>query len=114
MTQQEKPPRRRCKARNRRGGQCKRYPIPGGTVCKMHGGAAPQVKRKAALRLQELVDPALKVLAREMVSAEKSSDRLRAVENVLDRAGITRKQDQVDETSAQEMLIAKLQQMTGQ
>ena len=105
MTQQEKP-RRRCKARNRRGGQCKRYP--------MHGGAAPQVKRKAALRLQELVDPALKVLAREMVSAEKSSDRLRAVENVLDRAGITRKQDQVDETTAQEMLIAKLQQMTGQ
>jgi len=49
-----------------------------------------------------------------MVSAEKSSDRLRAVENVLDRAGITRKQDQVDETTAQEMLIAKLQQMTGQ
>ena len=75
---------------------------------------ARQVKRKAALRLQELVDPALKVLAREMVSAEKSSDRLRAVENVLDRAGITRKQDQVDETTAQEMLIAKLQQMTGQ
>ena len=108
MPQQQEKPRRRCKARNRRGGQCKRYPIPGGTVCKMHG------KRKAALRLQELVDPALKVLAREMVSAEKSSDRLRAVENVLDRAGITRKQDQVDETTAQEMLISKLQQMTGQ
>jgi len=80
----------------------------------MHGGAAPPGKTASPHPLHALVDPALKVLAREMVSAEKSSDRLRAVENVLDRAGITRKQDQVDETTAQEMLIAKLQQMTGQ
>jgi hypothetical protein len=33
------------------GKRCKRAAIAGGTVCHMHGGAASQVKRKAALRV---------------------------------------------------------------
>jgi hypothetical protein len=47
---------RRCQAHNRskhfgREGQpCRRYAAKGATVCTMHGGAAPQVKRKALLR----------------------------------------------------------------
>jgi phage terminase small subunit len=38
----------------------------GGMVCRMHGGSAPQVKRKAAERLADLIDPdrALRELAR--------------------------------------------------
>ena len=40
-------------ARSKRSGQrCKRTPIPGGTVCTMHGGAAPQVRAAARRRLQ--------------------------------------------------------------
>lgn len=84
---------RRCSATSRQTGeQCKLPPISGGTVCRFHGGSAPQTKQKAALRLASLVDPAIGTLAREMVKAEKSSDRQRAANSILDRAGITRGQ----------------------
>lgn len=33
--------------------RCKRYPVPGVDVCKMHGGGAPQVKAAAARRVVE-------------------------------------------------------------
>jgi len=33
--------------------RCRRAPIPGGTVCMMHGGAAPQVAAAARRRLQD-------------------------------------------------------------
>lgn len=42
---------RRCTAHNRRGTQCGRAPIPGGTVCRHHGGGAPAVKAAAERRL---------------------------------------------------------------
>lgn len=48
---------RSCKAKTRRGKPCGGKPIVGGTVCRMHGGAAPQVKRKAEERLADLIDP---------------------------------------------------------
>ena len=48
---------RACKARSRSGKPCKGKPINGGVVCRMHGGSAPQVKRKAAERLADLIDP---------------------------------------------------------
>jgi hypothetical protein len=35
------------------GRRCRRAPIRGGTVCPKHGGAAPQVRRKAKQRLAE-------------------------------------------------------------
>jgi hypothetical protein len=44
---------KRCLATSKRSGdQCRRYAIPGGTVCVMHGGAAPQVAAAARRRLQ--------------------------------------------------------------
>src|SRR3989304_1468758 len=46
----------RCHARSRPG-PCKASAIKGGVVCGMHGGRAPQVKRKAAQRLADLIDP---------------------------------------------------------
>lgn len=50
----------RCKARSSRTGEpCKRYPIQGATVCRTHGGAAPQVQRKARERLEALVPKAI-------------------------------------------------------
>lgn len=42
----------KCRATSKRTGQrCGQWPIPGGAVCKWHGGATPQVKRAAAERL---------------------------------------------------------------
>ncbi|WP_210651324.1 hypothetical protein [Nocardioides sp. SYSU D00065] len=41
-----------CTATSRSGNRCKRRPIPGGTVCAMHGGKAPQVVAAAEARLQ--------------------------------------------------------------
>lgn len=55
MDAQEKrlPHGRRCSARSKRSGErCRRAPIVGGTVCTMHGGAAPQVRAAARRRLQ--------------------------------------------------------------
>jgi hypothetical protein len=50
--------RPKCKAKSARTGKpCSAYPINGGVVCGMHGGRAPQVKRKAAERLLDLIDP---------------------------------------------------------
>lgn len=44
----------RCTAVSTRSGQpCRNRPVAGATVCRMHGGAAPQVKRKAAQRRAE-------------------------------------------------------------
>lgn len=52
---------RRCTAHRKNGDRCKRAPIRGGAVCRFHGGAAPQVQKAAAIRLAELVDPAIRV-----------------------------------------------------
>ena len=49
---------RRCKAKSSRtGAPCKRAANLGGRVCNSHGGRAPQVRRKAAERLADLIDP---------------------------------------------------------
>jgi hypothetical protein len=38
---------RKCRARNRRGQLCGNFAVLGAEVCRMHGGAAPQVRRAA-------------------------------------------------------------------
>lgn len=77
----------RCRARNRAGAQCGNRPIVGGRVCRMHGGAAPQTKRAAAMRLAELEAPAVAQLAKLLLMSESDAVRLRAVTVVLDRTG---------------------------
>lgn len=43
----------RCTATSRQAGRrCKRHAIPGGMVCVMHGGTAPQVAAAARQRLE--------------------------------------------------------------
>lgn len=61
--------------------------MQGGLRCRLHGGASPQARRKARLRLAELVDPAIATLARVMVNGARDQDKLRAAEAILDRAG---------------------------
>lgn len=45
---------RKCSARCSDGSPCGAWAIRGGTVCKVHGGSAPQVRAAAARRLFEL------------------------------------------------------------
>lgn len=100
---------RQCTAKNRQGVRCGNAAILGGTVCRTHGGSAPQVRRKAALRLQELIDPAIGTLAREMAKADKSADRQRAANSILDRAGVPRTATVLDGESAKALLAERIQ-----
>jgi hypothetical protein len=52
--------------RRKNGEPCGAKAIRGGTVCRMHGGGAPQVKAAAAARLRAVVDPARAVLEYSM------------------------------------------------
>lgn len=66
--------------------------MKGGTVCRKHGGAAPQVLAKAKVRLQMAAEDAVKtvetILRDDSMSA---SDRLKAAVILLDRAGFSTK-----------------------
>jgi hypothetical protein len=76
----------KCSAKSSRTGEpCRREAISGGTVCYMHGGAAPQVKRSAAARLAALIDPALGALQDSLDKAADPRVRLMAARDVLDR-----------------------------
>lgn len=99
-----------CKAQSKSmGRQCGNPAIPGSTVCRVHGGSAPQVRRKAAMRLLELVDPAVATLAKTMVDKDAPhAARIRAAENVLDRAGLPRRVDVTDTEAARDLLVERL------
>ena len=76
-----------CTARRKNGEPCGSKAIRGGTVCRMHGGGAPQVKAAAAARLRAMVDPALGVLEYAMKRKVKDlRGALAAAKEVLDRA----------------------------
>lgn len=96
-----------CGKRTRAGKPCQKSPIKGGTVCRLHGGAAPQVKRAAKLRLIELVDPAIATLARIMATSDNEALRLKAADSILDRGGLP-KGAQVTIEDARSALIEKL------
>lgn len=82
-----------CSAKNRAGNPCQRPRVPGATVCRFHGGSAPQVRNKAKQRLLEAADPAAAYLA-ALVANKKApeSDRRQAAVAILDRAGHSPKQ----------------------
>ena len=79
----------RCTAKaNSTGQNCRRRAIKGGRVCQVHGGAAPQVKRKARERFNDLVDPAINLLATVINNEEMPApSRVAAAKDILDRAG---------------------------
>lgn len=81
-------PRCHAKSRSRNGGQCGNPAIPGGNVCRMHGGASPNALAAAQQRLQEMIPRALDRLATELDQGDNSMARLKAVKEVLDRAGL--------------------------
>lgn len=87
---------RQCSATSRAGTRCSRAPIPGGFVCRMHGGGNAEVIAAARARLLALVDPALAGLTKGLKTQDacpvchRSDDMstvLKAAQLVLDRAG---------------------------
>lgn len=76
----------KCQAHSKRSGnQCQKPPIPGGTVCRMHGGAAPQVKKAALERLMAYQDRAIDRLFGLVEQRAFPSTAYQAVRDVLDR-----------------------------
>ncbi len=79
-----------CSAKSKSTGvRCGNPPLVGGSVCRIHGGGAPQVKEAAARRvLEALVAPAL-IQLRRIVDDPSVVDpvKLAAVRDILDRTG---------------------------
>lgn len=75
-----------CTAHSARTGKpCAKYPINGATVCRTHGGAAPQVKAKAIERLMQLQNAAIDRMAILMGQEQYPSTAFAAARDVLDR-----------------------------
>jgi len=92
----------RCTATaNSTGERCKQPAIPGGTVCRFHGGGAPQVEEKAQERLDRMADEVtagfeerLDDLMDEYDTAEDPDTKVKlfremrqCLTSILDRAG---------------------------
>lgn len=76
----------RCSAHSKRTGKpCTMPAIAGGTVCRMHGGAAPQVKASAKERLMALQPKAIQTLHDLLNRDEFPTVQLGAARDVLDR-----------------------------
>lgn len=84
----------RCSATNRQGNRCGQAAIPGGFVCRFHGGSAPQVRAAARRRLMALAPKALDTIAK-LLDAESESVRYRASADLLDRLGLSAAQEHV-------------------
>lgn len=80
---------RRCIAKRSDGQPCRRWAIKGGATCTSHGGAAPQVRAKAAVRAEidwwglgdTTVDPGetlLRLLSQAVARAEKYAAQVAA------------------------------------
>jgi hypothetical protein len=91
-----------CKAKRRNGTDCRNHAILGGTVCNVHGGRLPNVRKAAAERLKELQHPAIERLEEALDADARTvtkrgeiltvgpdhANRIRAATVVLDRTGL--------------------------
>src|SRR5512133_3009009 len=79
----------RCNATRPNGSRCKREADDGAVVCDQHGGAAPQVRRRAAERLIMTADQAAQTLVRMMEDRHVPFGvRAKIAQDLLDRAGL--------------------------
>jgi hypothetical protein len=71
------------------GERCRREAIPGGSVCRIHGGALPAVQAKAATRIGMTVDAAVTAM-QEMLADPNTDNRDKIIiaKDILDRGGL--------------------------
>ena len=112
--------RSQCTAKSKTSGKrCAQTAIPGGTVCRYHGGAAPQVQRAAKERIAALVDPMLTLVERDTMSKLQASLKAKGrlvldkvdylfIKDILDRAGYKPKIE-VEHSGLVEHIITRLQ-----
>jgi len=62
--------------------------MSGTTVCRIHGGKAPQVQQKARERILAAADPVTAELIRLALKGKTEAVRRQAADSVLDRAGL--------------------------
>jgi hypothetical protein len=80
-----------CSATARSGFQCTKSAIPGGAVCHMHGGNAPQVRAAAVSRLTEVRDLALDRMLEQLappdspIYAQELKDLLAVVDKLTSK-----------------------------
>lgn len=88
---------------------------PGRRRVRLPRRSARQVRRNADLRLASLVEPAVAQLARELINNTTGTpmSRLRAIENVLDRAGYPRGAAVSDPEQAKAQLIERIRQLAA-
>ena len=84
---------RKCTAHKSTNGEpCGNPPIKGGTVCRYHGGSAPQVREAAATRwaerLDREIDPSLDKVAALRDGGKDERVQLAAAKDLLDRGGV--------------------------
>lgn len=83
----------RCHAVKKNGERCLRFAIKGAAVCRHHGGAAPQVRRKAQERILLAAEDAVsQILVMMKDTTIPAAVRLAAARDLLDRANIIGKQ----------------------
>jgi hypothetical protein len=94
------PEERRCKARTigrtarYQGNRCATPAIKGGRVCKHHGGTLTNVKKAAQTALAMAALPAAEKLIHIAIkkSGVSDADRIKAIVQILDRAGVEGRQ----------------------
>lgn len=79
----------RCEGHYKTGERCRREAIPGGTVCKQHGGAAPHVQAVAAARIGNAADQMAALLIEWANDPDvEVRERAKIAQDLLDRAGL--------------------------